>query len=200
MSIQIKVRFLMHWIQALVAPRHLMADIKTAFPSAVVRNLPQGLGLIPISDAFAASLLGSGLAARDPLELPAQELTPGLYALASDFSHRGIVVFVATYIHGGTGGQDALVWENGNLTLSLHEGEDTMSAWPDSSISRALRYAGVVARPGEDEFDAIGLGTHRSTEKWEQETEEILPAALLVQSVPTSPPSLAAKRTWWRLW
>jgi hypothetical protein len=165
----------MHWIQALVAPRNVFAGIRDSYPTAAVRLLPQNLCLVPITEDFAASLGAAGLAAGDPVEMPAQEMTPGVCAFAADASFRGPVVFVATYIHGGTGGQDALVWAQGKLVGSFHEDEDSMSTWPNSSISRALRQAGVVARPGEDEFDAIGLGTHRSTEGWAEGTDEILP-------------------------
>jgi hypothetical protein len=190
----------MHWIQALVAPKYVLENAGTAHPAAVVRLLPQNFCLVPITAAFAASLQESGRLASDPAVMPANEMPPGVCAFAAQASHRGPVIFVATHIHGGTGGQHALVWERGEITLSLHEDEDTMSAWPNSSISRALRHVGVVARPKEDEFDALGLGTHRSTDKWAQSVEEIFPAAILERDVPESISLLDKKKTWWRFW
>ena len=75
-----------------------------------------------------------------------------------------------------------------------------MSAWPDSSISRALRQAGVVARPGEDEFDAIGLGTHRSTEGWAEGTGEVLPASLPVRDLGAMVSVRSKEKPWWKFW
>lgn len=188
----------MHWIQALVAPRAVFSNVRESHPTAVVRLLPQDWCLVPITDEFAASLSAAGLAAGDPAEIPAQEMAPGVCAFAAEASLRGPVAFVATYIHGGTGGQDALVWVQGKLVGTFNEVEDSMSVWPDSSISRALRQAGVVARPGEDEFDAIGLGAHRSTEGWAEGTEEILPAPLSELKAVVAMRS--KEKPWWKFW
>ena len=189
----------MHWIQALVSPREVFANVRETHPVAVVRLLPQGFCLIPITEKFVAGLSAAGWAADDPPSIPALDMAPGVCAFATDASFRGPVVFVATYIHGGTGGQDAVVWNQGKLVTSFHEDEESMSTWPDSSISRALRKVGILARPGEDEFDAIGLGTHRSTEAWAAGIEKIIPARLIAQVNTTIPPG-EARRPWWKLW
>lgn len=186
----------MHWVQALVAPNQVFVDLKARFPSAAVCPLPQGFSLVPITESFAAAL--QPLAAEDPVPPHVDEIEPGVSALGCALSAGSIVVYVATFMHGGTGGQDALVWKNGELVLKLCEGEDNPSRWPDSSISRALRFAGVVAGKGEDEFDALGLGTHRSNEEWADGEGPVLAGN------DTSEPKEVAKQTqsrpWWRRW
>lgn len=189
----------MHCIQALVAPRHVFANLQQTVPSAMVRQLPQDFCLVPITEEFVADLSTAGWAVGDPTNMPAQEMEPGVCAIAADASFRGPVVFIATYIHGGTGGQDAVVWKQGKILASFHEDEDSMSAWPDSSISRALREVGVLARPGEDEFDAIGLGTHRSTSGWAESTAVVFPASLPLKGNITIPFS-EVQRPWWKFW
>lgn len=191
------VRPHMHWVQALVAPNQVFFNLRARFPAAVVRQLPQGFSLVPITDELAREL--QPLAEADPAPPLVEEIEPGVTALGCALSDRGVVVYVATFIHGGTGGQDALVWRNGELALKLVETEDTMSKWPDSSISRALRAAGVVAREGEDEFDALGLGTHRSNEAWAAGEGPVLPSSDLPERSATPKQSIP-RSLWWRLW
>lgn len=156
----------MHSIQALIAPEEIFAGAKLILPSAVVCPLSQGLVLLPITDEVEMEFVASGLASSDPSPPLAKEMVPGVAALGARLSIHGSVVYAATFIFGGTGSQDALTWHGGELVLSLSDDEDSMSAWPNSPISRALRHIGVKAATGEDEFDAIGLGRYRSNEAW----------------------------------
>ena len=156
----------MHEIQALIGPLEILGGLGRRFPSAVVRELPQRFALVPITDAFAGDLVDAGLGAADPDPLPALEMAPGVAALAAELSAGGPVLYVATLFFGGTGGQDALVWGGGKLTLALCDNQGEMSEWPNSPISRALRSVGVKAAQGEDEFDALGLGSHRRNSGW----------------------------------
>ncbi|MDY0747749.1 hypothetical protein SNE35_24815 [Paucibacter sp. R3-3] len=189
----------MHWVQALVAPRETLIELPAKLSNAVVRDLPQGLALVPITDALAEELLQSGIASADPNPMPAGEMAAGVSALAQELSRTSKVVYVATFIHGGTGAQDAIVWKDGRIVLTLGETEENMSKWPDSSISRALRFAGVVARKGEDEFDALGLGTHRSNEAWASGTGRVEPFPLSEsRELPSAEPVIA--RSWWQFW
>jgi hypothetical protein len=88
-----------------------------------------------------------------------------LRALAIDISHDTPVAYINTYCLGGQGGQDALVWDKGNLRFSPTSSGYEQN-WPNSPISQALRMIGVVAEAGEDEFDTLGLGKHRETHRW----------------------------------
>jgi len=156
----------MHWVQALVASEKVLAQAHVLISSLVVCPLSQGLALVPITSQAEQDLAASEFSALDPSPPLAEEMAPGVAALAAKLSFNGPVVYAATFLHGGTGAQDALVWNAGELTLSLQENEDNPSEWPNSSISRALRQIGVKAEEGEDEFDAIGLGNHRSNKGW----------------------------------
>jgi hypothetical protein len=156
----------MHWVQALIASEETLAVAQRLIPSFVVCPLTQGLAIAPITDYVEMSLTGSEFPPLDPVPPLAEEIAAGVTALATKLSAQGTVVYAATFIHGGTGGQDALVWTNGELVLSLHDDEENMSKWPNSPISRALRHIGVITEEKQDEFDAIGLGKHRSNEAW----------------------------------
>jgi hypothetical protein len=59
-----------------------------------------------------------------------------------------------------------VVWDGGRICLLLSDGTDGGIARPNSPVSQALRTIGVSAEEGKDEFDTVGLGTHRSTDAW----------------------------------
>lgn len=156
----------MHWIQALVGPATTLIEARDHLPSAVLCTLPQGFALIPLTDRVEADLRKRASGLVTTVFPHSGEIAVGVAELALLLSHSGPIVYVATFMHGGTGGQDALVWINGDLVLNIGDDEDNMSLWPNTPISRALRYIGVSAAEGEDEFDAIGLGRYRSNESW----------------------------------
>lgn len=159
----------MHCIQVLIGRAEVLAEAKRRFPSAVPCPLAQGLALVPITDRLVDALEAIAHDAADTLLPKSGEMAPGVAALAAELSRKGPVVYAATFLFGGTGGQDAVVWIEGEVVLNLGDDEDSMSAWPDSPISRALRHIGVVTAKGEDEFDAISLGRYRSNEAWAQQ-------------------------------
>lgn len=158
----------MHWVQVLIGPVGVVLQACARLPSAVACPLAQGFALVPVTDRLVGELQTVVHRQSDEVLLHSGEMAPGLAKMAAELSMNGPMVYAATFIHGGTGGQDAVVWCDGDVVLNIGDDEDTMSAWPDSPISRALRRAGVVASDGMDEFDTIGLGRYRSNEAWEQ--------------------------------
>lgn len=156
----------MHWVQALITSETTLAEARKLFSSLVICPLPQGLALTPMTRQAEEALETSEMSALDPPQPLAPDMASGVAALAARLSLRGPVVYAATFLHGGTGGQQALVWMDGALVLNLQDDDDDPSHWPNSPISRALRHIGVKAPEGKDEFDAIGFGHHRSNEAW----------------------------------
>jgi hypothetical protein len=155
----------MHDVEAVIAKSDNLATQARQFESAIICCLVQGFSLLPITEALAKELSGYQTKARVASDKPIPNISDGLHALVIDTSHNSPVAYINTYYFGGQGGQDALVWDKGNLrfspTSSGYEQE-----WPNSPISQALRMIGVVAEAGEDEFDTLGLGKHRETHKW----------------------------------
>ncbi|WP_157597676.1 MULTISPECIES: hypothetical protein [unclassified Rhizobacter] len=156
----------MHWVQALVAPEYVVNEAQRIIPQFVVCPLSQGMALVPMTAHVESALRESEFPALDPSSPLAGDMVAGIAALAARLSALGPVVYAATFIWGGEGSQDAIVWEGGEVALALHDGKDDPSKWPDSAISRALRKVGVRAAERQDEFDAIGFGLHRSNDAW----------------------------------
>jgi hypothetical protein len=61
-------------------------------------------------------------------------------------------------LFGGAGAQAGAVWEAGNLIQAPFVEQH--------AINRALRFLGVQAASGKDEFDSLRLGAHRDIDDW----------------------------------
>jgi hypothetical protein len=154
-----------HDVKALIAKSEKLAAQARRFESAIVCPLVQGFSLLPITDALARELTVYQSGMKVAPTKPLQGLSDGLHALAIEISHDSPVTYITTSYFGGRGTQDALVWSKGRLCFSpATPGYD--QSWPYSPISQALRVIGVVAEPGIDEFDTVGLGKHRETQQW----------------------------------
>ena len=152
----------MHDLQALIANSEPLRRHAQSLRTAVLCELPQGLALLPLTDVVLAELaVGQG----DVPSALLPTLTRGALAFAVAASQAAPVAFVSTCYFGGQGTQDALVWSQGELIFSPRSAPYA-DAWPNSPISRALRTLGIVADDGSDEFDTVGLGKYRTTEKW----------------------------------
>jgi hypothetical protein len=87
--------------------------------------------------------------------------------LLAELSRISPVAYVYTEYFGGVGEQSALAFVGGHLATP-HSGAGRALPWSSSigPINAALAAMGVVRERGQDEFDSIGLGLHRSTEEW----------------------------------
>jgi hypothetical protein len=151
----------MHDVKALVAQERWLRDETVALKNAVICPLAQGFALIPITDALAEELK----TATPNVEASLIGMAPGVFNVALRTSKRTAVAYISTEYFGGHGGQDAVACLNGDVIFSP-ESKGYNDAWPNSSISQALRAIGVIANAGQDEFDTLGLGSHRETHRW----------------------------------
>jgi hypothetical protein len=150
----------MHDVKALVAQKGYLKEAVKGL-SAIVCSLPQGYELVPITDQLANELVKKF--DNSPALVP--DMAIGVCTLAVEASRRGSVVYISTEYFGGTGGQDALLWSEGELRAKYLTSE-IGDQWPNSPISQALRAIGVKATNNQDEFDVLGLGNHRRTHMW----------------------------------
>ncbi|NUN47846.1 MAG: hypothetical protein HUU15_03335 [Candidatus Brocadiae bacterium] len=109
--------------------------------------LEGGLSLLPLVDR-----VREGIDRRFP-----EAGTGAMGHWLREVSSAGRLAYVGAEFWGGQGAQWSLVEERGEILLS----SDSIDA-----INLALRLLGVVAEEGKDEFDTVGLGRHRRTERW----------------------------------
>ncbi len=93
-----------------------------------------------------------------------QHLTPNLAAAASTASAIGDVGYVEANFFGADGNQACVVWRDGGVVFGPFHADDDEPPTPplhDWPINQALRFFGVKAQPGHDEFDTVNLGRFR---------------------------------------
>ena len=131
--------------------------------------------MIPITDQLRQSLdtFDSSHDKADPDKL--NYLTPPIAAWAARVSLDGPVAYMEAEFFSGQGFQAAVVWHDRRVifgpvvTSNEPDDEGKQPPWlplDHWAIDRALRLLGVSAHGAGDEFDALGLGAHRSTEEW----------------------------------
>jgi len=127
----------------------------------VAVELSAGMSLAPLTRSFWEE--------RDVASLPlifamerGAEVGEAFWRVAELFaklSLRSPVAYVEAEFWAGEGTQASLVWRDGVATSE--------PLYAPNAISLALKEIGVKAL-GSDEFDALGLGRHRSPEAWLQ--------------------------------
>jgi hypothetical protein len=137
-----------HCIQGFIAKLEPLRQAATTLPTARVAPLAHGLGFLP--------MIGPWVDLSQPAASPVEtiQLTVPLAAWAAELLRQLPVAYIETDYFGGMGSQAAVVWQEGLLVFST------------DSINEALVRLGIVADPGQDEFDTVGLGRWRSNEKW----------------------------------
>ncbi|MDO0930148.1 hypothetical protein QQY24_34385 [Streptomyces sp. TG1A-8] len=150
-------------LQAVIASDEVLRIASREVPGAQVVPLGQGLSLMPMTDeVFDAVTDGS-----DGRDLGFWRLPGGFDTLLAQWSAAGPIAYVEAEYFGGVGEQRAAVWADGALALGpLDEPTKKRFSRAVSPISQALRRLGARRSLGEDEYEAVGLGRHRSNEDW----------------------------------
>lgn len=143
--------------------------------STVAVPLPgvAGLTVVPISDEL--SMTTDATEVIDGFEL----LTGGLVRRARELSGRGRVLYLHVELFGGIGFHAVLGWQGGEPVLGplftanhetarQHEHYVLLAESDRAGMAAnvGLRFLGVSAAPGLDEFTTAGLDAHRWTAEW----------------------------------
>jgi hypothetical protein len=153
----------MYCLEAVVATEPVLHALAGSLEVAHIVPLGQHLSLLPMTDVLFDAITVAGAAELDGFwKAPA-----GFGSTLAACSAKGPVAYVEADYFGGTGTQSAQVWDNGKVVLGpLRLAEKEPSPAAGSPISQALRQLGATRGDHFDEFDAVGLGRHRDTERW----------------------------------
>lgn len=141
-----------YYLQALIGPKKALGAPEAEFRNARLFPLVQGMALIPLTDDLHDEVGKGGEVDQF------MKLSSAVEQWAQRISFISPLAYVEAEFFGGVGGQSAIVWSRGARVIgpihSLH------------AINPALRLLGVKVGKAHDEFDAVGLGRHRHTNKW----------------------------------
>jgi hypothetical protein len=125
-----------------------------------------GFGFLPVRELLAGD---EELAPYEHLE----RLTARLSAWAEEQSCIFPLVYIETDYFGGDGWQAAMAWVGGRAIFGPVRTSDEWEGGKfvptpllEGAINQAVRHLGVKRGAARDEFDALGLGQHRSNESW----------------------------------
>jgi hypothetical protein len=156
----------MHHIRGFIARYSDLTRAAAAVAGARVVPLNLGYGFLPVTDILAG---GGEPVPFDHLE----RLTERLARWAADQSQQFPLAYVETDYFGGDGWQAAVAWVDGRVvfgptrTTDLYEGRRLVpTPLLGGAINQAVRHLGVDRGAVRDEFDALGLGRHRSNDRW----------------------------------
>jgi hypothetical protein len=142
-------------------------------PDVCTVLLPAGLMMLPVTDELAARL--GEAAAGDPRIGGGWRLRPPVAALAREISEGRRVLYIVGETFGGPGIQEAAGWQDGRLWFGPSGTCDIeadlvpgyhLAARRDGAINTGLRALGVRAAAGQDEYQALGLDSHRDSNHW----------------------------------
>ena len=147
-------------LQAIIGPGEVLEPLSAAYRSARKVSLAGELSLIPLGEVLGNMIQRQG---HDPEREPAwpfSHLSPEGATNLAETCESGALVYVEALFFGGHGFQASVGWRQG----ALRHGPVVAS----DAINQALRFLGVEAAEGQDEFDTVGLGRHRATHEWER--------------------------------
>lgn len=140
--------------QALIGKAGTFSRASTA--SITVVPLPHGMELIPIENEVQERL---GIPFLPLTDEGHDSMPVVLDKLCKEFSTNSKMAYIEAEFFGGDGKQAYALYDDGKLI----EGPAT-EQW---AINKALKALGVESNdPDKDEFDFIGLGKYRSTDRW----------------------------------
>jgi len=131
------------------------------YPGACVVHLEQGIGMIPISEELLNDI-ERGDSSLGPTKEPGFEfLSNAFLAWVRRLSKGTTLAYLEAEFISGEGTESAVVWRDGVRVLGPLQGT--------GAVNRALRTLGVSVPSRREEFEAVGLGRHRSPEEWLKE-------------------------------
>ena len=142
-----------HCVRAIIGAHKDIQRIENDYCLAKGMKLPQGYGMIFLTDALLDNI---GELFESANELSDPETVTSY--LLQWYSFRTKLVYMETDYFGGIGTQSGILYENGNISIPLRSGE--------GAINTLLRELGVWREANKDEFDSLNLGIYRRMDKW----------------------------------
>jgi hypothetical protein len=159
-----------HNIQALISRRSTFVASVRSHPFNLTVELPQSFAMTLCTSEFLEWVTAPGCGGDLPEPNVFECLTPAVVGYAKELSSHGPVAYVETNYWGGLGGQAAIVYLKGTITLpacsQFSDEPPSRNELRSYPINRALTCLGVEETSAIDHFDSLGLGTFRRNRDW----------------------------------
>jgi hypothetical protein len=144
-------------LEALIGRAEVLEPL-TTFRAARLVPLNGELALLPMVEILRNAIQGQNHDPEKEPQWPFWHLSPEGAMTVAETCTTGALVYVEARFYAGVGTQASVGWTNG----ALRHGPVTAL----DAINRALRFLGVGAEDGKDEFETVGLGRKRATHEW----------------------------------
>lgn len=142
-----------HYVRAIIGAHKDIQRIENNYWLAKEIKLPQGYGMIFLTDALLDNIGELFESANEPSD--PETVTS---CLLQEYSFHTKLTYIEADYSSGIGTQSGILYENGNISIPLCSGE--------GSINILLRELGVWREVNKDEFDSLNLGIYRRMDKW----------------------------------
>lgn len=142
-----------HYVRAIIGAHKDIQRIENNYWIAKEIKLPQGYGMIFLTDALLDNIGELFESANEPSD--PETVTS---CLLQEYSFHTKLAYIEADYSGVIGTQSGILYENGNISIPLCSGE--------GSINILLRELGVWREVNKDEFDSLNLGIYRRMDKW----------------------------------
>lgn len=144
-----------YYFQAFIGNDDSLNSIQEKYNLAKIVQLERGISMIPLTQELFYQING----ANEPkFVLPDENLIEIIEERIMKVIARKKLAYIEASFFGGEGGQMGIIWANGSRHLTLE--------YAENRINEVLRDFGVQATTGLDEFETIGLDSHRNTRDW----------------------------------
>ena len=143
-----------HGIRAIVGKHEVIQRLESDWYAKEI-NLPQGYGMIFLTDALLDNIAELFESANEPS-------TPDTVTnyLLQEYSFHTKLAYIETDYFDGIGNHSGILYENGKISFASCSGK--------RAINVLLRELGVWCEKNNDEFDSLNLGIYRKMDKWIQ--------------------------------
>ena len=141
------------FLKAIIGKSDDLKNIFSKFDRLVVKEMPQSISIIPVVNHFYETITNSRLID----EYTDTFITDLFLEQLSQLSKEATFGYIEAEYFGGTGTQKAV--------LFIKESKEITRFSDDNAINSLLQYFDVQKKNGHDEFDTIGLGQIRDSNK-----------------------------------
>lgn len=147
-----------YYLQAFICKTGDSDCLTNFFDKAIKVDIGQELSLIPMTEDLFDQI--NNFSTSNDID-NFQYLTENIESTVLETIGNRQFSYVEAEYHGGQGGQIAIIWNGGKRLQLLPYDQDR--------INQVLKYFGVVAALGQDEFLTCGFGLRRHTREWIEE-------------------------------